>query len=67
MHELYKESCDEDRSLPVSSCIYHNIFVINFNLGFGNPRCDTCGICDMEMDAAHRSGAQMAFDAQKVD
>lgn len=69
MYELYKESCEEGGSvgLPVSSSAYRNVFVTKFNLGFGNPRSDTCGICDVGIDAAHKISAQLAFDTQKTD
>ena len=30
----------------ISEHFYHDIFVTEFNLHFGNPRSDTCGTCD---------------------
>jgi hypothetical protein len=37
------------REHPTLSCkyrFYYNVFVKEYNLGFGNPRSDVCGICE---------------------
>ena len=42
MYTLYVNWCAEKAIEPASSRSYRDIFTTRFNLGFGNPRSDTC-------------------------
>ena len=66
------DSCEtvtacSDHDLPVSRRAYREIFVRNFNYGFGTPRSDTCATCDSGDSEAHKQKAALAFAQQKVD
>lgn len=71
MHKLYIEQC-ESKELPKEYFIkysnYANIFSTKFNLSFGQPRSDTCAVCDAnEADEDHAIRYRKAFDQQKLD
>jgi len=57
MYELYREECQKNSTKPVSSSAYRNVFLTKFNLGFGNPRSDTC---DIGVDEEHKARATVA-------
>jgi len=69
MYNLYKNECDKNNILPVSSASYRKLFTEEFNLGFGSPRTDTCTTCDKSSDGCqeHKQKADYAFDVQKKD
>ena len=52
---------------PVSKRVYHDIFVNEFNYGFGTPRSDTCATCNVGSDDMHHQRYKQAFDQQKTD
>ena len=52
---------------PVSKRAYRDIFVSNFNYGFGAPCSDTCPVCDSCDTEAHKQKAALAFLQQKID
>lgn len=71
MHELYLEEC-ESHNLPdrfkVKNKYYSNIFNTEFNLSFGQPKSDTCNICDAgESNEEHTENISKAFEAMKYD
>lgn len=70
MHKLYLIQCAE-KGLPndylVTYAVYSNIFSSKFNLSFGQPRSDTCAVCDAkEDDDDHKNRYRKAFEEQKV-
>ena len=67
MYDLYRLSCFEDNTSPVSISIYRRIFNTRFNLGFGSPRSDTYSVCDAGVNEEHVDRANKAFEAHKVD
>jgi hypothetical protein len=67
MHRLYTIDCEEEGSPPVSINMYRHIFNTRFNLGFGNPKSDTCSVCDVGHDDDHDVRQKQAYAAQKVD
>lgn len=46
MYSLYEEQCRQNEVDLVSNFYYREVFVTEFNLGFGNPRSDVCAKCD---------------------
>ena len=69
MYDAYVQWCkSENIYKPVSDSYYREIFATRFNYGFGCPRSDTCGKCDMGGDnEEHKSKADQAFTQQKKD
>jgi len=70
MYDQYTEWIREKDEVPVSNSMYRSIFVSDFNLGFGNPRTDTCSRCEMlsgDALADHKARADEAFRPQAVD
>lgn len=67
MYDLYKEKCAIENVSPVSNGKYRNIFVNDFNFGFGSPKTDTCKICDVEKNDEHIKKFKRAFEQQKID
>lgn len=53
--------------ISVKKSYYTYIFNNNFNLGFGNPKSDTCARCTLGEDADHLSNAQIAVQMMKAD
>lgn len=45
MWQRYCEECQRGGLAKCSLSKYKSVFYKNFNLGFGNPRTDTCSIC----------------------
>lgn len=46
LYELYKEKCEGESIVPLSSFVFRKIFNTNFNLHFHRPQTDTCQRCD---------------------
>ncbi|XP_050302985.1 uncharacterized protein LOC126740859 [Anthonomus grandis grandis] len=46
MYELFKNQCFEQNLQCVKNNRYRQIFVSEFNFGFGSPKSDTCKVCD---------------------
>jgi hypothetical protein len=67
MYRLYKEWCAETKKKPTSERMYRYIFNNFFNLGFGSPKSDTCAVCDLGADEAHKRQADKAFEIQRQD
>ena len=70
MCDQYTEWIREKEETPVSSSMYRSIFVTDFNLGFGNPRTDTCFRCETlsgDALADHKAHADEAFRQQAAD
>jgi len=71
MYEMYVEKCHSEHETPVSSSMYRNIFVSDFNLGFGSPKTDTCSRCEAVGDELklkeHKERADRAFEVQRID
>lgn len=71
MHKLYIEECvtkDLPKNYFVKYGVYANIFSTKFNLSFGKPRSDTCGVCDAHEDnEEHRTKYRQAFEQQRID
>jgi len=70
MYVDYEASIELKQMLPVSCCMYRQIFCNDFNLGFGSPRTDTCSRCEVmtgELLASHKEKAEAAFEVQKLD
>ncbi|KAG5884796.1 hypothetical protein JTB14_010859 [Gonioctena quinquepunctata] len=48
--------------------MYRHIFETQFNLFFGNPRSDTCSVCDAgENTTDHTENYQFALERKQVD
>lgn len=71
MHKLYIEQCaskNAPKEYFIKYGLYANIFSTNFNLSFGQPRSDTCAVCDSnKADERHKIMYRQAFEQQKVD
>lgn len=71
MHKLYIERCkskNASKEYFIKYSLYASIFSNKFNLSFGQPRSDTCAICDAnEADEHHAMMYRKAFDQQKID
>ncbi len=71
MYDLYKEKCLEENIEPVEPWSYRRIFNNRGpNLGFGNPKSDTCSKCDdvnAENVALHKKLAATAMQQMKDD
>ena len=62
MHDLYLKKYEADADKPTVSYNYYlKYFNENFNMSFGYPRADTCGMCD-----SLNIQIEAAGDAQKV-
>nr|CAH7753491.1 unnamed protein product [Callosobruchus chinensis] len=71
MYQLYLEECNQ-HNLPekfkIKKCSYSKIFVTEFNLSFGNPKSDTCAICDAgEVNEEHNENYTAGTKAIKAD
>ena len=68
MYSLYVKEC-EQKQMPVQSqSLYRFIFCKNFNLGFGNPRSDTCSKCDSGNSTdEHKRNYKLGFDEMSKD
>ena len=70
MYEEYKIWCEKEEKIPLSLRGYRDIFLTEFNYGFGKPRSDTCETCDnleTENLQAHKDEAAAAFREMKKD
>ena len=70
MYKLYTIWCKEQGLKKiVSGRKYRDIFNTEFNLGFGNPKSDTCAKCDSQdsISMEHKGRADVAFLAMKND
>nr|CAH7728829.1 unnamed protein product [Callosobruchus chinensis] len=72
MHKLYLQECEEkklDDSFKVNKhSMYVHVFTNKFNLSFGQPRSDTCSICDSGQNSeTHTQNYKAAFNSQKRD
>ena len=70
MHELYVQKYEPNAKKPlVTYSFYWKYFNENFNITFGYPRSDTCGMCDqleVQLDAAS-APLQVGIRKQKED
>jgi len=67
MHNLYNIWCTERNLKPVSARTYREILKTCFNLGFGNPKSNTCSTCDAGANEDHKMRAMEAFRAMEED
>ncbi|CAG9832345.1 unnamed protein product [Diabrotica balteata] len=67
MYELYKNQCSEQNLQFVKNSRYRQIFVSEFNFGFGSPKSDTCKVCDSKNNDEHVRRYKAAFEEQKKD
>lgn len=72
MHELYLRNIAEYNladHLKVKLSFYRKVFDTKFNLSFGQPKSDTCSICDSGVanSAEHKERWENAFEVQKID
>ncbi|CAH2011844.1 unnamed protein product [Acanthoscelides obtectus] len=65
MYASYVEECANENIVPVSTFTYRQIFVNDFNFGFGSPKTDTCAVCDVGSNEEHVAKYKKAFDVQK--
>ena len=69
MYMLYKSWCQDNNTRAVSERTYRDVFNSNFNLGFGSPKSDTCGVCDAAEGSVseHKLRAECGFRSMKKD
>lgn len=66
MYSLYLEECAEKPAhFKINENSYRHMFCAQFNIGFGEPRSDTCSRCDSgEGGEEHVSFYKAPFKAQ---
>ena len=64
-----EEKCSENNLVTVSERMYRDIFVTEFNLGFGSPSSDTCAVCEVSSKSndEHKRKFSLAFEQQRKD
>ena len=60
------EWCQEQHiEKPVTSSYYLQVLKDHYNYGFGSPKSDTCGRCELEEKGEHKEKADSLRSTEK--